>query len=82
MKACVKQWLGEQMPGVDEALLASIYGEYAETAKRLVAEIAAVDKTVHKLKGDASLVGDRPMAEASIAIRERISEMKRMLNEL
>ena len=35
MKACVKQWLGEQMPGVDEALLASIYGEYAETAKRL-----------------------------------------------
>ena len=39
MKACVKQWLGEQMPGVDEALLASIYGEYAETAKRLVAEI-------------------------------------------
>lgn len=82
MKACVKQWLSEQMPGVEESMYASIYDEYTATAKRLVEEIAASDKAAHTLKGNAMMVGDTPMAETAIALRGKITELQQLLNEL
>ena len=82
MKACIKQWLNEQMPGAGDEMFAEIYNEYVETAKRLVGEIAAIDKAAHTLKGNALMVGDQPMADAAITIRAKITELQQLLGEL
>lgn len=82
MKACVRSWLEQQMPGMGDEMYSQIYDEYVSTAKRLVGEIAAIDKTAHTLKGNALMVGDNPMADAAIAIRGKISELQGLLAEL
>lgn len=82
MKACVKNWLEEQMPGMEPEMYTSIYEEYMTTAKKLVGEIAAIDRAAHTLKGNAMMVGDQPMADVAIALRDKITELQQLLNEL
>ena len=80
MKPEIKKWLAEQFAG-DEDIIAEVYGEYVNTSKAKLAELdadyasgdwAKLDRTVHTLKGNALMVGDTTVADASIRLRELI----------
>ena len=84
MKESVKKWLGEQMAGMDEEMIAGIYAEYGETAVKLYKELCekraagadfeTVDRVAHTLKGNALMVGDQALFEAVQAWRAAIKE--------
>lgn len=82
MKDCIRQWMGEQMADFDDTIREQLYQEYVTTAKRLVGEISAIDAAAHTLKGNAMMIGDQPMAEAAIALRAKITEIKQLMEEL
>lgn len=77
MKAEVKAWLNEQFQG-DEGIIATVWSEYLRSmqekigAARLAlvaADFVELDRFAHTMKGDALIVGDHPMADAAIALR-------------
>jgi len=82
MKECVKKWLQEQMPGMDDDTYMQIYNEYVTATKELVGQIAALDRAAHTLKGNAMMVGDQPMADVAIALRSNIDQLQQLLTEL
>lgn len=78
MTSEIKAWLDEQFQG-DEATIAIVWDEYLRSVKGNVekarealkaSDYAGLDRLAHTLKGDALLVGDHPMAEAAIALRD------------
>ena len=84
MKDCIKAFFEDQMPGVDDDTLNSIYADYRTMATELYAELAAkraegaafevVDRLAHTLKGNALQVGDEPLFEAVQAWRAALKE--------
>jgi len=73
----IKAWLNGQFPG-DEETIAAIWGEYVRSigeklpearAALAISDFEKLDRLAHTLKGDALLVGDKPMAEGAIALR-------------
>ena len=82
MTACVEKWLNEQFGG-DGEMIASVYGEYRQTMRRLVGELAsarqagdaaAVDRVLHTMKGTAAMVGDAEVSAYAAASRQTDGE--------
>lgn len=80
MKECVKNWLEDQMGGMESTMVDAIYSEYRATVSRLHSELAAVRtggaaaeadvaRLVHTLKGSALMVGDNSLHDALVAWR-------------
>lgn len=80
MKECVKNWLEDQMGGMESTMVDTIYSEYRTTVNRLHAELTAVRtggaaaeadvaRVVHALKGSALMVGDNSLHDALVAWR-------------
>lgn len=80
MKPSVKQWLSEQMPGMEDEMYEEIYSEYKATSQRLLGELKekraakaafeVTDKIAHTMKGDALMVGDQETFDVVQAWRE------------
>lgn len=77
MKACCKEFLGEQFDG-DGSVMEDIYAEYVSSTREKLEEIAratgagdwdALDRLAHTVKGNALAVGDQEMAETAISLR-------------
>ena len=77
MKECCRKYLIEQF-GDDAEVVDAIYAEYVSSigVKATEADAAlatgawdALDKAAHTVKGNALAVGDQPMADAAIALR-------------
>jgi len=74
----IKAWLNEQFAG-DAETIAAVWGEYVRSmgekfpearAALAASDFEKLDRLAHTMKGDALLVGDKPMAEAAIALRD------------
>lgn len=78
MRECVKEWLMEQFGGA-EAAVKEVWAEYLSSTAERIAEartaLAAddfpeLDSVAHRLKGNALMVGDQPLAMAAVALRD------------
>ena len=74
----VRQWMNEQFEG-DSETIALVWGEYLnETAVKLDAvrtalaasDFPELDRLAHTLKGNALMVGDTALVQASISLRD------------
>lgn len=91
MKDCIRTFFEEQMPGVDDETLNSIYDDYRAMALELYAELSAkraegaafevVDRLAHTLKGNALQVGDEPLFQVVQAWRAALKEGNRAQDE-
>ena len=79
MKACVRNWLAEQVGMEDEELLQSLYDDYRNTVSEQLqqamldleaADFQALDRTAHALKGAVLTVGDQEMLQEVLAMRD------------
>jgi len=78
MKEEVKKWMNEQFAG-DADTIATVWEEYlAVTIEKLTAargslaagDFPQLDRLAHTLKGNALMVGDQPLVEAAILLRD------------
>ena len=77
MKECCEKYLNEQV-GNDAEVVNAIYAEYVSSVNAKAAEADAalaagawdaLDKVAHTIKGNSLAVGDQPMANTAIELR-------------